>query len=174
VAWGGSHADVIGKDQAGFSRIGIALAMVFAIAAAIGVAVVGVDRWRTIGQGYEQAQCVADYERHVAVAERGPWTGYQVPKANPFDQFDNAPAGGAIPPLPPGYDLVAATIGCPGPSYSLSFERAGRLVSEGLAAPYLKAAAWTAAGVLGVAAIALCIWLAFYGLGWTVAGFARD
>jgi hypothetical protein len=158
------------RIKRGFSRLGVAFASVFVIVAVIGSAVAGGDSWQQIGRGYEQAQCVAAYEK------RRVWPG--TPDAPPplrSGMFDDLiPQQRVVPPPPPGYQFVAASVGCPGPSYSLSFEDAGRLVSEGLITPYLKAAAWTAVGVVALAVTAFCIWLAFYGVGWTLAGFARD
>jgi hypothetical protein len=158
------------RIRRGFSRLGVAFASMFVIVAVICGAVAGGDGWQRIGRGYEQAQCVAAYEkRHV-------WAGTPIapspPRSGMFD--DLIPQQRVAPPPPPGYEFVAARVGCPGPSYSLSFEDAGRLVSEGPVTPYLKAAAWTVVGVVAIAVTAFCIWLAFYGIGWTLAGFARD
>ena len=167
------------RTRRGFSRVGIALATVFAIVNALGLAVFGGDLWRGIGQGYEQAQCFAAYEqRHVADVDGDPWAGYPIaPKSdkNPFDQFDNLIPGPPVAsPPPPGQEFVASSIGCPGPSYYLSFQDAERLVLQGLTVQYVKGIAWAVAGVAAIAAITVCIWLGFCGLGWTVAGFAKD
>jgi hypothetical protein len=69
---------------------------------------------------------------------------------------------------------VTSSIGCPGPLYEVAFHEASRRVSEGRAATYLKSAMLAAVGIAAIAVIAGLIWLAFYGLGWVLAGFAKD
>jgi hypothetical protein len=139
------------RIRRGFSRIGVALAAVFTIVTVSGGTAITVDHWRQLDREYEQVQCVAAWkENHTAEVAQ------------------------VIPPPPPGFTILTSSIGCPGPKYEVAFQEAARLVSEGSSAPRLKALGSTALGTVAIAAIAVLIWLAFNGLGWVLAGFAKD
>jgi hypothetical protein len=102
------------RIRRGFSRIGVALATVFAIVAVGGGAAITVDHWRKSEREFEQAQCVAAWEEnHLVEVDHDPWAAFPlVGKADKNSAVDTPPGFvlGPPPASPPAAPAPSASL----------------------------------------------------------------
>src|SRR5262245_42305707 len=113
------------RIRRGFSRIGIALATVFAVLAGVWGAVVFFQSWSSIDWAHEQAQCIVRWETSLSQLDspRRPQTPSD-PVATRQSPSDRAIQFKLVP-------VLARDIGCPGTMYEVDTKQAMRLVSTG-------------------------------------------
>ena len=139
------------RIRRGFSRIGIALAVLFVLLLGGWGLADGFERWNDAGRKQEQARCTLRADEQVQTGLR---------RGSVFYDLSD--------------DRFPKELGCDGPLYKITVKEATDLLTAG---PWPER--YELLRTLGIFAvwtgfIALVIWLFFYGIGWALSGFARE
>jgi hypothetical protein len=135
----------------GFSRIGIALAVLFVLVLGGWGLADGFGRWDDAGRKQEQARCTLQADEQVKTGQR---------RGSVFYDLSD--------------DRFPKEIGCDGPLYTVTIKEASDILTAGPWPERYELLRTHGVFVVWTGFIALVIWLFFYGIGWALSGFARE